>query len=429
MSQRPSWDEYFMSLAKLAATRSTCRAVSVGAVIVKDRQVLATGYNGPPRGFAHCTELGYCYVGVARCDLDQSYTSRASHAEANAIAMAARKGISVEGATMYTTLEPCLSCTKLILAAGLVQVFYEEGLTWHKSRATFAQEMPIPITALKLSTTAVERAVAFLEQPTSLKNPSDPPGYNPTLKTLLALDIDGVVRDVQGSYLRALADTVAHFTGGQFRPSHADIDELKSEGVWNNDWEGSQELVYRYFEGLGKNRAQVSLSYPELVDFFQERYLGQNLDGYIRDETLLIDREFFDRWDRAGIGWGFVSGASRKSAQFILCERLGLVSPPLVAMGEAREKPDPEGLQKLIAHFQAPISQVVYCGDTVADMLTITRAAQSDPTRTYRAVGVLPPHNLTAHYRQQLIQAGAHQVVTGLAELTVEGLEALFAGA
>lgn len=162
-----------MSLAKLAATRSTCRAVAVGAVIVKDRQILATGYNGPPAGLAHCTEQGYCYVGVARCDLDQSYTSRASHAEANAIATAARKGIAVEGATMYTTLEPCLNCTKLILAAGIVQVFYEEGLSYNLARVTFLKEIQIPITPLPISVQATQRAMAYLEGVTSLKKPWD----------------------------------------------------------------------------------------------------------------------------------------------------------------------------------------------------------------------------------------------------------------
>jgi dCMP deaminase len=173
MHQRPSWDEYFMSLAKLAATRSTCRAVAVGAVIVKDRQVLATGYNGPPAGFSHCTELGYCYEGVSRCDQDQSYTSRATHAEANAVATAARRGIAVAGATLYTTLEPCLNCTKLILAAGIAQVFYEEGLSWDRGRAQFVQEVQIPILPLRLSENAQARATHYLASITSLKHPRD----------------------------------------------------------------------------------------------------------------------------------------------------------------------------------------------------------------------------------------------------------------
>lgn len=91
---------------------------------------------------------------------------------------------------------------------------------------------------------------------------------------ILVFDIDGVVRDVGNSYRRALADTVEHFTDGAYRPSQADIDLLKAEGVWNNDWEGSEEMVYRYFEAKGRSRTEVNLSYADLVDFFQRRYRG-----------------------------------------------------------------------------------------------------------------------------------------------------------
>ena len=84
--QRPSWHEYFLMLAKLAATRSTCLAFPVGAVIVKNKQILATGYNGSPAGSAHCTEQGYCYPGLSSCDASKTMPSRAVHAEANAIA-------------------------------------------------------------------------------------------------------------------------------------------------------------------------------------------------------------------------------------------------------------------------------------------------------------------------------------------------------
>ncbi|MEB3233772.1 MAG: dCMP deaminase family protein [Leptolyngbyaceae bacterium] len=122
---RPSWDEYFLILAKLAAIRSTCIARQVGAVIVKDRQVLATGYNGPPSGLAHCTDQGYCYPDLADCEQSDAKPSRAIHAEANAIAQAARHGIPTENASIYVTLEPCLSCLKLIISAGISQVYYE----------------------------------------------------------------------------------------------------------------------------------------------------------------------------------------------------------------------------------------------------------------------------------------------------------------
>jgi len=121
--ERPTWDRYFMAIASLAATRSTCLATPVGAVIVRDNQIVSTGYNGVPSGSAHCTDRGFCYEGSDRCD-KSSLPSRAIHAEANAIAQAAKNGIKTEGAKIYVTMEPCLSCLKLIIAAGIKEVFY-----------------------------------------------------------------------------------------------------------------------------------------------------------------------------------------------------------------------------------------------------------------------------------------------------------------
>jgi len=103
--QRPSWDEYFMLLTKLAAMRSTCLAFPVGAVIVKDRQVLATGYNGSPSGSVHCTTQGYCYPDLSSCAVSKDFPSRAVHAEANAIAQAAKHGISTDGASIYVIVK------------------------------------------------------------------------------------------------------------------------------------------------------------------------------------------------------------------------------------------------------------------------------------------------------------------------------------
>ncbi|MBD2426151.1 dCMP deaminase family protein [Phormidium sp. FACHB-1136] len=125
---RPTWDEYFLMLAKLAATRSTCLARPVGAVIVKDKQVIATGYNGPPSGSEHCLELGYCYEGLHKCTDRKDLPSRAVHAEINAIAQAARRGVSTDNASIYVTLEPCLSCLKSIIASGIREIIYESPL-------------------------------------------------------------------------------------------------------------------------------------------------------------------------------------------------------------------------------------------------------------------------------------------------------------
>ncbi len=168
--QRPSWDEYFLLMAKLAATRSTCLAFPVGAVIVKDRQVLATGYNGSPSGSAHCTSQGYCYDGVHNC-VESKLPSRAVHAEANAIAQAARHGIATDGATIYVTLEPCLSCLKLIISAGIREVFYETCFNSGEKalvRDTFITEGLVTLKQIEISAQISQKSTTFLSQPTSL---------------------------------------------------------------------------------------------------------------------------------------------------------------------------------------------------------------------------------------------------------------------
>jgi dCMP deaminase len=129
---RPSWDEYFMLIAKLVSTRSTCNSRPTGAVLVKDRQILATGYNGSMPGAPHC--LGqflpdgspYCHRRALQvADVDKYNFCRASHAEANAIAQAARYGVAVKGATLYVTLEPCYVCVKLLATAQIERVLFE----------------------------------------------------------------------------------------------------------------------------------------------------------------------------------------------------------------------------------------------------------------------------------------------------------------
>ncbi|MDR3331309.1 MAG: dCMP deaminase family protein [Synergistaceae bacterium] len=129
---RPSWDEYFMAMAKLASSRSTCNSRPTGAVIVRDKHVLATGYNGAPPGAPHClgefTEDGvpYCHSRYMKADEGSKFDfCRATHAEANAIAQAARMGISIDGAWIYTTLSPCHTCMKLLAGAGLKHIYYE----------------------------------------------------------------------------------------------------------------------------------------------------------------------------------------------------------------------------------------------------------------------------------------------------------------
>lgn len=125
---RPSWDEYFMLLAKLAATRTTCYSRPVGAVIARDKRILATGYNGAPPGTWHCTDAKQCFWRQPENHVDgiePRELSRAVHAEMNAIAHAARNGISIEGGSIYVTLSPCMSCFKSLLSAGIRTVYFE----------------------------------------------------------------------------------------------------------------------------------------------------------------------------------------------------------------------------------------------------------------------------------------------------------------
>jgi dCMP deaminase len=126
MNVRPSWNEYFMLMAKIAATRSTCLSRPTGAVIVNDKQILATGYNGSMPGVEHCSEEGKCYRrGSGASDAGKYDNCRSIHAEANAIAQAAKHGISVKDSSIYVTLYPCYVCTKLLASAGIKKVYYE----------------------------------------------------------------------------------------------------------------------------------------------------------------------------------------------------------------------------------------------------------------------------------------------------------------
>lgn len=124
MNGRPDWDTYFIMIAMMAATRSTCLRRQVGAVVTRDRQIVSTGYNGAPSGTSHCLEVG-CLRETLKIPSGQRHEMcRGSHAEANAIAQAARMGIATDGTTVYCTHEPCSLCTKVILNAGVVRVVY-----------------------------------------------------------------------------------------------------------------------------------------------------------------------------------------------------------------------------------------------------------------------------------------------------------------
>jgi dCMP deaminase len=123
---RPSWDEYFMSLARLAATRSTCLRRHVGAVIVKDRMVLSTGYNDTPRGMRNCGDGGCERCGSGAPSGAALDTCLCLHAEQNAVVQAAYHGVGISGAAIYCTHQPCLTCAKMVVNAGITRIVYDE---------------------------------------------------------------------------------------------------------------------------------------------------------------------------------------------------------------------------------------------------------------------------------------------------------------
>ena len=126
--ERPSWDAYFMEMAELTAKRSSCLRRHVGAVIVKDKHIIATGYNGAPRRVPHCEELGGCLRQQMGVPSGQRHElCRAVHAEQNAIIQAATLGVSIEGGTIYVTHQPCSVCAKMIINAGISRIVVKEG--------------------------------------------------------------------------------------------------------------------------------------------------------------------------------------------------------------------------------------------------------------------------------------------------------------
>ncbi|HDR13888.1 MAG TPA: cytidine deaminase [Desulfobacteraceae bacterium] len=121
---RPSWNEYFMSIAELVATRSTCLRRHVGAVLVKERRILATGYNGAPAGIRHCEETGCLRQNTSVPSGQRHELCRGLHAEQNAIIQAAYHGISIAGSTLYCTDQPCVICSKMLINAGIAEIFF-----------------------------------------------------------------------------------------------------------------------------------------------------------------------------------------------------------------------------------------------------------------------------------------------------------------
>ncbi len=125
--KRPSVDEYFMAMASLASERSTCMRRKVGAVIVRDKQVISTGYNGAPRELPHCAEVGCLRESMGADSGTRHELCRGVHAEQNAVIQAAVFGVSVKNGTLYTTHHPCVLCVKIVINAGMERIVYKEG--------------------------------------------------------------------------------------------------------------------------------------------------------------------------------------------------------------------------------------------------------------------------------------------------------------
>lgn len=127
MNSRPSWDRYFMEIARMVATRSTCLRRSVGAIAVNERRILATGYNGTPKGLRHCDEVGCLRQQYDIPSGQRHELCRGLHAEQNCIIQAAVHGVQLEGSTIYCTFQPCVVCAKMLINAGIVEIVYEGG--------------------------------------------------------------------------------------------------------------------------------------------------------------------------------------------------------------------------------------------------------------------------------------------------------------
>lgn len=139
MKVRPSWDEYFMQITHLVATRSTCLRRQVGALLVKDRNILATGYNGVPSGIRHCEEVGCLREQLKVPSGERHELCRGLHAEQNAIIQAARHGINIQGSKLYCTDSPCSICSKMLINAGIEQIIYGRGYADDLAREMLAE--------------------------------------------------------------------------------------------------------------------------------------------------------------------------------------------------------------------------------------------------------------------------------------------------
>jgi len=136
---RPDWDSYFMQITKIVATRSSCMRRKVGAVLVKDKRILATGYNGAPTGMAHCEEVGCLREQMQVPSGQRHELCRGLHGEQNAIIQAARQGTEIVGSTLYCTTAPCSLCAKMLINAGVTRIVYEGNYPDERAMQYFSE--------------------------------------------------------------------------------------------------------------------------------------------------------------------------------------------------------------------------------------------------------------------------------------------------
>jgi dCMP deaminase len=146
---RPSWDAYFIEIANIVAKRSTCTRRQVGALIIKDKRILTTGYNGPPSGLRHCEEVGCLREELNVPSGQRHELCRGLHAEQNAIIQASLHGVQINKGTLYCTHQPCIICTKMIINAGISEVKFLHGYPDDLSQ-NFFEEAKVTITKLEL---------------------------------------------------------------------------------------------------------------------------------------------------------------------------------------------------------------------------------------------------------------------------------------
>ena len=156
MNKRPNWDEYFLELADLVASRSTCIRRQVGAVLVRNERIISTGYNGAPRGLGHCLDLGCLRESMGIPSGQRYELCRGVHAEQNAIINAAYYGVATQGGILYCTHQPCIICARMIINAGVTQVVHRGDFS-DDLAVQFMQEAGIKLVELPAGEKKVER--------------------------------------------------------------------------------------------------------------------------------------------------------------------------------------------------------------------------------------------------------------------------------